>query len=90
MTCYQCSRKGDKKPDCKYYIAELKRKNTSDKKEKDIENEAHNNLKDKDKEKANVASSVIIEEPLDATDILCATWQQIMLKLMICRLQRTI
>ena len=71
MTCYQCSRKGDKKPDCKYYIAELKRKNTSDKKEKDIENEAHNNLKDKDKEKANVASSVIIEEPSNAEDILC-------------------
>ena len=73
-----------------YYTVELKRKNTGDKKKNGNKNEAHNNFKDKDKEKANVAASVIIEEPLDATDILCATWQQIMLKLMICRLQRTI
>ena len=34
---------------------------------------AHNSFKDKDKEKANVVSSVIIKEPLDAKDILYAT-----------------
>ena len=39
---------------------------------KDSENEVHNSFKD-DKEKANVGSSVIIEEPSDAKDLLCAT-----------------
>ena len=39
---------------------------------KDSENEVHNSFKD-DKEKANVGSSVIIEEPSDAKDILCTT-----------------
>ena len=74
VTCYQCGRKGRKKPDCRYYKAELERKkNTGDKKKKDDENEAHNSFKDKDKEKANVASSVIIEETSDAKDILCTT-----------------
>ena len=67
VTCYQCGRKGHKKSDCTYYKPEFERKkNTGDKKKKDIENEARNNFKDKDKEKANVASSVIIEEPSDA------------------------
>ena len=74
VTCYLCGRKGHKKPDCKYYKAELEReKNTDDEKKMDSENEAHNSFKDKDKEKANVVSSVIIKEPLDAKDILCAT-----------------
>ena len=73
VTCYQCGGKGRKKPDCRYYKAELERKkNTGDKKKKDDENEAHNSFKDKDKENANVASSVIIEEPSDVEDILCA------------------
>ena len=39
----------------------------------DIENEAHNNFNDKDKEKANMVSNINIEEPLDAEDISCAT-----------------
>ena len=74
MACYQCGRKGHKKSDCTYYKPEFERKkNTGDKKKKDIENEARNNFKDKDKEKAIVASIVIIEEPSDAKDILCAT-----------------
>ena len=47
--------KGHKKPDCRYYKAELERKkNTSDKKKQDSENDAHNNFQDKDKDKANV------------------------------------
>ena len=55
VTCYQCGRKGRKKPDCRYYKAELERKkNTSDKKKQDSENDAHNNFQDKDKDKANV------------------------------------
>ncbi|KAH7288390.1 hypothetical protein KP509_31G025000 [Ceratopteris richardii] len=75
VTCYQCGRKGHKKPDCRYYKAELERKkNTGDKKKKDTKNEAHDTSKDKDKEKANVASSVIIEELSDAEDILCASF----------------
>ena len=61
------------KPDCRYYKAEFKRKNTSDKKQKDSKNEAHNSFKDNDKEKTNVSFSVIIEKPSDAKDIVCAT-----------------
>ncbi|KAH7302046.1 hypothetical protein KP509_23G053800 [Ceratopteris richardii] len=76
VTCYQCGRKGHKKPDCRFYKAELERKkNTGDRKKKDTKNEAHDTSKDKDKEKANVASSVIIEELSDAEDILCATME---------------
>ena len=56
-----------------YYTVELKRKNTSDKKQKDSKNEAHNSFKDNDKEKTNVSFSVIIEKPSDAKDIVCAT-----------------
>ena len=52
VTCYQCGSKGHKKPDCKYYKAELaRRKNTGDKKKKDNDNIAHNNIKDKEKNK---------------------------------------
>ena len=90
VTCYQCGSKGHKKPDCKYYKAELEReKNTDDEKKMDSENEAHNSFNDKGKEKANVASSVILR----------SHQMQIMLKLMmflfifmhkICRLQRAI
>ena len=57
-----------------YYKAKLERKkNVGDKKKMDIENEAHYNFKDKDREKAKVASSVIIEKPSNEEDILCAT-----------------
>ena len=46
VTCNQCCRKGHKKPDCRYYKAELERKtNIGDKKKKDSENEAHNSFK---------------------------------------------
>ena len=81
VPCYQCGREGYKKPDCKYYKAELERKkNIGEKKKMDsenerrrkwTENESHN--KEKDKEKANVASSFIIEEPSYVEDILCTT-----------------
>ncbi|KAH7439944.1 hypothetical protein KP509_04G083400 [Ceratopteris richardii] len=63
VTCYQCGRKGHKKPDCRYYKAELERKkNTGNKKKKDTKNEAHDNSKDKDKEKANAAMDMYILE----------------------------
>ncbi|KAH7416413.1 hypothetical protein KP509_14G090400 [Ceratopteris richardii] len=63
VTCYQCGRKGHKKPDCRYYKAELERKkNTFDRKKKDTKNEAHDTSKDKDKEKANAAMDMYILE----------------------------
>ena len=72
VTCYQCGRKGHKKPDCRYYKAELERKkNTGEKKKKETKSEAQDSSKDK--EKANVASNVVIEELSDVEDILCAT-----------------
>ena len=87
VTCYQCGRKGRKKPDCRYYKAELERKkNTGDKKKKDIENEARNNFKDKDKEKANVASNVIMSSLRSHkmhNIFFVLLYQHIMLKLMV-------
>ncbi|KAH7297375.1 hypothetical protein KP509_26G066900 [Ceratopteris richardii] len=63
VTCYQCGRKGHKKPDCRFYKAELERKkNTGDRKKKDTKNEAHDTSKDKDKEKANAAMDMYILE----------------------------
>mgnify|MGYP000016945791 CR=1 FL=1 len=71
VTCYQCGRKGHKKPDCRYYKAELERKkNFGDKKKDKID--AHDSQKDE--EKANLASNVVIEELSDVEDILCATF----------------
>ena len=73
VNCYQCCRKVHKKSDRKQYKADLERKNTGDKKKNNNENKAHNIFKNKHKEKANVISSVIIEEPSNVKDILCAT-----------------
>ena len=71
VTCYQCGKKGHKKPDCRYYKAKLERKqNFGDKKKDKID--AHD--KQKDKEQTNLASNVIIEELSDVKDILCATF----------------
>ncbi len=74
VTCYQCGRKGHKKPDCRFYKAELERKkNAGDKKKEKKEDKTEAQDSHKDKEKANVASSVVIEELSDVEDILCAT-----------------
>ena len=74
VTCYRCGRKGHKKPDCRYYKAELERKkNGGDKKKEKKEGKTDAQDNSKDKEKANVASSVVIEELLDVEDILCVT-----------------
>ena len=55
ITCYQCGRKGHKKPDCRYYKMGLERKkNVGEKKNKDDKFDAT--------EKANMASNVIIED----------------------------
>ena len=40
VTCYQCGWNGHKKPNCRYYKAELE--NTCDQKKMESENEAHN------------------------------------------------
>ena len=92
--------KGHKKPDSTYYKAKLERKNTGDKKKKNSENEAHHSFKNKDKENANVAFSIILLRSQQMQKIfLVILWQQIMLKLMmllfifmhrICRLERAI
>ena len=68
VTCYQCGKKGHKKLICRYYKVKLRYK-----KKTNSENEAHNNFKGKEKEKANVASNIIIEKPLDVETILCPT-----------------
>ena len=72
VTCYQCGRKGHKKPDCRYYKKEQERKKTanSDKKKKEENVETGDSSNSKGKEKANVASSVIIEDLSDLEDIL--------------------
>lgn len=74
VTCYQCGRKGHKKPDYRYYKAELERKKSDGdkrKEKKEVKTDAQDNTKGKGK--ANVASSVVIEELSDVEDILCAT-----------------
>ncbi|MCO5567372.1 hypothetical protein L7F22_021062 [Adiantum nelumboides] len=48
VTCYQCGRKGHKKPDCRYYKAELERKkNGGDKKKekKEVKRDARDSSK---------------------------------------------
>ena len=71
VTCYQCGKKGHMKPDCRYYKAELKRKKNFEDKKKD-KTAAQDSQKNK--EKANLASNVVIEELSDVEDILCATF----------------
>ena len=75
VTCYQCGRKGHKKPDCRYYKKEQERKKTanSDKKKKEENVETSDFSNSKGKEKANVASSVVIEDLSDVDDILTVT-----------------
>ena len=64
-------KKGHKKPDCRYYKAELERKKNSGDKKKDKTN-AHDSQKDE--KKSNLASNVVIEELSDVEDIFCATF----------------
>ncbi|KAH7422992.1 hypothetical protein KP509_12G034600 [Ceratopteris richardii] len=72
VTCYQCGSKGHKKPDCRYYKAQLKRKkNARDEKKEKKEDKTDAQDSQKDKEKANVASNVVIEELSDVENILC-------------------
>ena len=75
VTCYQCGRKGHKKPDCRYYKKEQERKKTAnnDKKKKEEKVETGDSSDSKGKEKADVASSVIIEDLSDVDDILTVT-----------------
>ncbi|KAH7420572.1 hypothetical protein KP509_13G012700 [Ceratopteris richardii] len=74
VTCYQCGTKGHKKHDCRYYKARFERKkNAGDKKKEKKEDKIDAQGSQKDKEKANVASNVVIEEFSDVEDILCTT-----------------
>ena len=66
VTCYQCSKKSHKQPGCRYYKAELERKKNFGDKKKDKTN-AHDSQKNE--EKANLASNVVIEELFDVEDI---------------------
>ncbi|KAH7277474.1 hypothetical protein KP509_39G053300 [Ceratopteris richardii] len=58
VTCYQCGRKGHKKPDCRYYKAHLERnRSAGDKKKGKKEDKTDAQDIQKDKEKANMASN---------------------------------
>ena len=74
ITCFQCGRKGHKKLDCRFYKQDLERKN---KNKKDTSEKTHDvdNNKGKEREKANIASGIIIEEILDTEDIVCCRHQ---------------
>ena len=64
ITCFECGRKGHKKPDYRFYKQELERKKKYSKntieKTHDVDNK-----NGKEREKANRAFGVIIEEMLD-------------------------
>ena len=64
ITCFECGRKGHKKPDYRFYKQELERKKKNKKatikKTHDVDNK-----NGKEREKANRAFGVIIEEMLD-------------------------
>ncbi|KAH7438914.1 hypothetical protein KP509_04G036700 [Ceratopteris richardii] len=49
VSCYQCGRKGHKKPDCRYYKKELERKKQANAKGKKNENDGSSNSKDIEK-----------------------------------------
>lgn len=74
VTCYQCGRKGHKKPDCRYFKKEQERKKEAQDKKKKDEKKGEKSAGDssKDAENANVSSSVVIEELSDLEEILVA------------------
>lgn len=76
MTCYQCGRKGYKKPDCRYFKKEQERKKETQEKKKKDEKKGEKSAGDssKDAENTNVSStSVVIEELSDIEEILVAS-----------------
>ena len=76
VTCYQCGRKGHKKPDCRYYKKEQERKKIASNEKKKKEEKAETGDSSDAKGKASVAhvtSSVMIEDLSDTDDILTVT-----------------
>ena len=68
VTCFQCGRKGHKKPDCRYFKKEQERKKQANAKGKRNDKDGSSTSKESEPEKAHVASSVVIKELEDNVD----------------------
>ena len=70
ITCFQCCHKGLKKLDCRFYKQELER-NKRNQKDTSKKTDDVDNNKGKEREKATIASGVMIEEIHETEDTLC-------------------
>lgn len=75
VICYQCGRKGHKKPNCRHFKKEQERKKETQERKKRHDKKGEKSAGDssKDVENANVSSSVVIEELSDIEEILVAS-----------------